>query len=398
MVNSTVNKYLLSRYGIVILIVCIAVFILFRNNSSSSDQTNEHIVSKKTISEEIIAAGEVSTSGYLAVYSSSTGIIESLSVENGDQVVKGQELFTIQSSASDIERSQAYANYQTALSQLNIAKQQKIANQASLEDARGTVIDASIAINQMKDRRNTGRTNPSTGLAFTQDEIDSIESAYTSALNVFSSAEEKFKNSDSAIESAQSAVTAALFAYQATSNGKIKAPVDGVIKNLSVEKGSAVTAKTSGLPLAYIAPNNYGGTIVVIQLSELDVAKLEKGIPAQVVFDAYPDEEYIGTIERIDEVGSKNNSVVSYTAYIRIQSIEQSIYGGMTATVSIQTNTRENVLVVPNRTISKRDETYYVTVINGRNSTEQPITIGVKNGEFTEITSGLTEGQRIKLQ
>ncbi len=157
-------------------------------------------------------------------------------------------------------------------------------------------------------------------------------------------------------------------------------------------------AKTSGQPLAYIAPNNYAGTIVVIQLSELDVAKLTQGVEAEVVFDAFPDKQFTGIVERIDEVGSKSNSVVSYTAYIRIQTTDQPVYGGMTATVSIQTNTRENVLVVPNRTINKRDETYYVTVINGRNNAEQTITLGVKNGEFTEITSGLTEGQRIKLQ
>lgn len=393
-----IKKYLVSRNGLIVVIVCVVLVVLFRNNFTSRNQTSEHIVSKATISEEIVAAGEVSTSGYLAVYSSSTGIIESLSVQNGDQVVKGQELFTIQSSANDIERSQAYASYQTALTQLNAVKQQKIANQALLEDARGSVIDASLDVTQMKDRRNTGRTNPATGLAYTQDEIDSIESAYTSALNAFSSAEKKYINSDSAIETAQSALTAALYAYQATSNGKIKAPIDGVIKNLSVEVGSAIMAKTSGQPLAYIAPNNYAGTIVVIQLSELDVAKLTQGVEAEVVFDAFPDKQFTGIVERIDEVGSKSNSVVSYTAYIRIQTTDQPVYGGMTATVSIQTNTRENVLVVPNRTINKRDETYYVTVINGRNNAEQTITLGVKNGEFTEITSGLTEGQRIKLQ
>ncbi len=184
-----IKKYLVSRNGLIVVIVCVVLVVLFRNNFTSRNQTSEHIVSKATISEEIVAAGEVSTSGYLAVYSSSTGIIESLSVQNGDQVVKGQELFTIQSSANDIERSQAYASYQTALTQLNAVKQQKIANQALLEDARGSVIDASLDVTQMKDRRNTGRTNPATGLAYTQDEIDSIESAYTSALNAFSSAE-----------------------------------------------------------------------------------------------------------------------------------------------------------------------------------------------------------------
>ena len=368
--------------------------------SSDTDTYTPHIVKRGDISENIIISGNANASGNASVYSPSTGVVTDMYVKNGDSVIPGQELMRIQSTAMETDRANALAAYQSAQAALNVSKQTKLTNQSLLEAGRKTVIDASISRQQMTTRRNDGTNNPATAKPYTQEEIDSINSSYESAAQSFAALEKKYLDSDSAIAAAQSAVSAAWLSYQSTLNGIIRSPIAGTVINLAVSPGDYVTAKTASIanqtdvsPVLRIS--NAGTISIQIKLNEVDVAKVRSGQSATVVFDAFPEKTFAASVSRVDTVGVNTNAVVTYNAFIDLLENDDRIRPAMTATVTIQTDTKKNVLLVPNIGLTKNKDQISVRGNSGKVQTIKPVTIGIKNTKESEITGGLSEGDVI---
>ena len=394
------NLSLFKKIIIVAISVAVVVWLIRFFGSSKSLNYDVYTVKKGSISEQIIISGNANATANAIVYSPSTGIVEELFVKNGDSVKANQILMKVKSTAMELDKSNALAAYQAAIAALNTSKQTKITNQSSLESARKTVIDASVAQQQMTNRRNEGLSNPATGKPYTQDEIDSINSLTTSTKNAFTASEQKYLSSDAGIASAQSAVSAAQLAYQSTVNGTIKAPIAGTIMNLAVGSGDYVTAKLTTatatvetVPVLRIATSD--SITILVKLNEIDIAKVRPDQKAIVVFDALTDTTFEGVVSRIDEVGTNANAVVTFNAYITIQNTDPRIRPAMTATVTIQTDTKQNVFTVPN--VSLKKENNRVTVLKKQANSEVtvPVIVGMKNGTESEITSGIADGDSI---
>ncbi len=385
---------------VLIIVVLVGLGIFFKTRTTPSQTSIDYQMKRSDISEHIIISGNANDLGNAPVYSSSTGIVEEVLVKNGSVVSEGQELLKIKSSASEIEKAQALADYQSALANLNTAKQTKTNNQSILEAGRKTVIDASVAFTEMTDRRNTGRNNPLTGKPYTQDEIDSITSTLTSSRKSFEYLERKFLDSDTAITAAQSSVTANLLALQATQNSVIKAPISGTIMNLSVALGDMVNARdttalssTTNIPVLRISSSNE--ITVLIKLNEIDITKVKTGQKAMVIFDSIPDKSFDAKVSRIDDVGENSNAVVTYKAYVTLIEPDERIKTTMTATVTIETETKKNVLSIPNSALTKANGENQVILKKNGKSNSETVKTGIKNETTTEIISGLTEGDII---
>jgi multidrug efflux pump subunit AcrA (membrane-fusion protein) len=174
------NLSLFKKIITIAISVAVVVWLISSFGSSKSPNYDVYTVKKGSISEQIIISGNANATANAIVYSPSTGIVEELFVKNGDSVKANQILMKVKSTAMELDKSNALAAYQAAIAALNTSKQTKISNQSSLESARKTVIDASVAQQQMTNRRNEGLSNPATGKPYTQDEIDSINSLTTS--------------------------------------------------------------------------------------------------------------------------------------------------------------------------------------------------------------------------
>lgn len=386
----------------IVLGVCIIIVIgtVVKKQSTTSNTYDVQQIKRGNISEEIIISGNANATGNASVFSPSTGVVDEVYVKNGDKVTAGTELLKIQSTAMEIDRSNALAAYQAAISAADLARQTKTTTQALLESTRKSVIDASINQQRMINNRNNGSTNPATNSQYTQDEIDSINSAYIASKETFSSVEQKYVDSDKTIQAAQSAVAAAYLAYQATLNGVVKAPIDGTIINLSVSKGDYVSAKISTTtatsdvsPILRISTSD--AINVSVKLNETDVAKVHIDQKANVVFDAIPDKIFDAIVSRIDTVGVNANAVVTYNAYITLSSNDERIRPTMTATVTIQTDPKQNVLIVPNNALRSINNKPSILVPNGADSTPKEVKIGTKNSTESEIISGASEGDKI---
>ena len=173
---------------------------------------------------------------------------------------------------------------------------------------------------------------------------------------------------------------------------------DGVIDNLAVEKGTTVP---EGSALFSI-----GGTDVfelVVAVDELDIASIKVGQSATIALDALSGSTYPATVTRISGTGMYANGVTTYDVSIQLDPADE-IMSGMSARADILVGSQKNVLLVPVSTIKSVDNEKFVIVVpdpktkEALSSTgvETKVTIGLVNGSFAEILTGLEEGQYVQ--
>lgn len=187
----------------------------------------------------------------------------------------------------------------------------------------------------------------------------------------------------------------------------IRAPFDGVVAKVDVKRGEPIS--TGAVVATFIARQ----PVAEISLNEVDVAQVKVGQRATLTFDAVPGLTIVGEVNEIDTVGTISAGVVSYIVKVNFTTRDDRVKPGMTVTADIVTESKHDVLLVPNSAVKAQSGSSYVEVANvdipenrtnGREmvgTTLQtpprrvPVEVGFSNDEFTEILSGLKAGERV---
>jgi len=172
----------------------------------------------------------------------------------------------------------------------------------------------------------------------------------------------------------------------------IRAPADGVVVSIPVELGNNIEESPV---LAIIADTNHAEA--VIQVDELDLAKLKVGLPAKVTVDAVGGKVFSGSVKSVAAEGTQQSGVAKFDVTVTIDSPE-GLRTGMTANVTIIAERRENVLLVPSRAIQVRGARHLVRVVREGQVTEVPVQIGLSGDNGTEVLGDtLREGDLVVL-
>lgn len=178
-------------------------------------------------------------------------------------------------------------------------------------------------------------------------------------------------------------------------DGVIYADGSGLVTNVSYEAGDDLVM--AGSMLTYVKEDAY---TVTIDVSEEDITAITVGNKVEIVMSAYPDVVYEGTIVSITAAATSDYvSTISYPVTIFIEGDTSLLYGGMTAAVTLVTDSAEDVLYVSKRAIVKRDEKSYVYTKGKSGSRElAEVETGFTDGTSVEIVSGLSEGDTIYIK
>ena len=185
----------------------------------------------------------------------------------------------------------------------------------------------------------------------------------------------------------------------------IRAPFDGVIGEINVKAEDSVS---SGTILASLTVEQY---IAEITLHEIDVAKVKLGQPATLTFDAIDGLTLTGKVSDISNTASINQGVVTYKTIITLDTLDELIRPGMTVNATIVSQAKPDILLVPNSALKYQNGVNYVeaphsldrqiALTNSSNAifnnslNQLPVEIGLVNDEYTEIISGLVEGDLV---
>jgi HlyD family secretion protein len=133
-------------------------------------------------------------------------------------------------------------------------------------------------------------------------------------------------------------------------------------------------------------------------VDEVDIYKVQVGQETTITVDALPNAELRGKVTFISPFGTQTAGVVEFPVKISLESSEVELKGGLTATADIIVEKHENVLLVPNRSVKGSPGNYYVEVVidEEKVTTEKrPVVLGAQNEQFSEVISGLSEGEKI---
>jgi HlyD family secretion protein len=212
------------------------------------------------------------------------------------------------------------------------------------------------------------------------------------------------------VASAQAAADAAQLNLD---SAVLTAPFDGTIAAVNGSVGQwisggtvAATNGSTASATAIFTLMDLNNLQVVSQVNEADISKVQIGNTVNFDVSAFPNKTFTGKVLSIQPVGTTSSNVVNYNVTSSIQSADKStqLYPGMTATVSIVTAERDNVLTVPNNALTFAQKSLpktnaaasakssAVLTLVGNQTKEVPVTVGLSDGTATEIVAGLNPG------
>lgn len=174
----------------------------------------------------------------------------------------------------------------------------------------------------------------------------------------------------------------------------LKSPIDGTVSRIDIEIGE--TAK-AGQPVVFI--DSRGKFQIEADIYEEDIPKIRIGNSADIELIAFPGKVFKGSVIFIEPAEKIVGGVVYYEVNIGFEEEKEEIKTGMTADVVIKTASRENVLVIPQKMIQKKNGGTSVLVLKNGVTEERNIEIGIKGADdFVEVVSGLRGGEEIAVK
>jgi len=174
----------------------------------------------------------------------------------------------------------------------------------------------------------------------------------------------------------------------------IVAPFSGLVTKMDVKVGEIASPNTSEITLM-----SQGAFQIESFVPEINVALLSLGDTAHVTLDAYGDDAiFEARVISIDPAQTVRDGVSTYRVRLQFDGADPRIRVGMTANVRIVTDTRENVISIPQGLLIEREGKYFVRVDRGGEGIERQVSVGgVSSLGNIEITSGLSEGDIVIL-
>ena len=350
------------------------------------------------IVETVAATGKIQPEVEIKLSSEVSGEIIKLPIIEGQQVKKGDLLVSI-----NPDLVQALVNQ----------------SQASLQNIKAQLTQAEANLNNLKLNFERNKSLYEKGVISKSD----WERTFTD----YEVAKANVKSAYYNVQSAQSSVKQSRDNLARTS---IFAPRDGTISKLSVELGERVvgTAQMAGTEIVRVA--NLNNMEVEVDVNETDIVKVNVGDSTIVEVDAYLKREFKGVVTEIANTAENTLSVDQVTNFkVKVRILPESYKDlsadkpensspfrpGMTATVDIITNKKENIIGVPissiviktdtssakskkivKETISSKTEKFECVFVKiGDIAKLRVITTGIQDDSNIEITSGLNEGDDV---
>ncbi len=195
-------------------------------------------------------------------------------------------------------------------------------------------------------------------------------------------------------------------------DGAVVAPISGSVSSVGAQDsdtasnqmsyGSFGTSQTEATAagteqtLLSICPGT--NMTVSINVDESDILSLAVGQMATITVDALDGKEVEGTVTEIDTTATSSEGVTVYTVTVTFDKTEQML-SGMSASVSIVIEGVEDALLIPSDALTQTSATSYVYTSYNSETGELggmvEVTAGMNNGEYAEITGGLSEGDTV---
>lgn len=292
----------------------VGVFLQFRSPPASPTYVSAPLT-RGDLAATISATGALRGQDTVAVGAETSGRVSAVHADFNDLVHVEQVLVEIDP-----------AQYQASLRQ---SEAQLLAARAEVQSREASVIEARQAVERARGMTTDGLTSR-----------QSLEAAEAAARR----AEAAVAAARAQVAVAQADVSSRRTALEKT---QIRSPLDGVVLSREVEPGQTLAAGMT-TPVVFRIARDLRQMEVTIAIDEADVGRAKVGQKSTFTVDAWPGRTFPGMLHEIHNVAVTKDNVVTYEALLRVSNDDLSLRPGMTATVTIQTESRTGVLRVAN--------------------------------------------------
>ena len=457
MSKSRRNTWIIVGVVVVVIVAAGLIYASLRSQTSSTSASYQTTtVQLGTLTSKVEGTGTVRSALTANLNWQTSGQVDKINAQIGDQVKTGESLATLLQSSLSQSILQASTNLVTA--QRNLASAKDPA--ATQAQAQLDLVNAQVAYNTAKSNYDyltavsggatTGDVqNLQAQVTLAQSKLDQAQSAYNavsdlavddpkraqaytslySAQNSLATAQANLNGVEApagsiSLQKAQASLAVAkanlataqagwdlvkngpdanaiaiaqgqVDAAQALINeSQIFAPFNGTITQTSVVPNQVVTSGTTAFRI-----DDLTNLIVDIPVVEIDVNSVKAGQPALITFDAIPGKTYNGTVLKADLSGTVGSNSVNFTVSVKLSDADALVKPGMAANVSIVTNEVTNALYIPSTAIftDTNGQTYVYLIQNG-NPVAVNVTVGAVSDTSSQITGDtLKEGDTIVL-
>jgi len=284
-----------------------------------------------------------------------------------------------------LELEQATNSYDVALAAYDAAIEGPSADQ--IQQARASVTQAEASLQKLLDSPTASE------LASADSQLAQAEAQLAALLE--GSSATRVSIAEAQVEQARISLEEA---RENLAKASLLAPFDGVVTAVHVAEGELA----AGLAAELVDTKSLE---VVLNVDEVDIGELAVGQPAIITLETWPGEEIQGEVVSIAPKSSEGmGAIVSYEVRLSLGDTELPVLIGMTANADLITSAKDGVLLAPNQAITPDRDAgkYFVNRVlegpEGEMITERiEVTIGLKDEDHTEITSGLQEGDRLSI-
>lgn len=361
---------------------------------------------KGSIQVTVTANGKLKPVRTVSIGSELSGIVSRVLVDVNSEVKAGQVLIELDTAKLQSAVNQARASLSSA--------------KANLAEREASVVEAKAKLNRFEElNRSSGGRLPSRA------ELDEQRATVLKA-------EASVLAARAAIEDAQATLATKETDLQKAS---IKSPVDGVVLARSVEPGYAVAASLQAVELLTVA-TDLRQLELEVDVDEADVGQVKAGQPSTFTVASYPNRHFKASLTKVAYgAAASTDNVVTYTTYLSVENPNLALRPGMTATATIETARKDDILLVPNTALRfapkvqtassgpaispmmmrrphagstktakevsqgqvQRRQTLYV--LRDGKAQKVRVTTGLTDGRMTEVVSGeVKQGDRIITQ
>lgn len=408
-------------------------------------QTLRQLVERGDVIDEVLATGKLSPRTEVDVGAQISGQLQKIFVQEGDVVKMDQPLASIDRDIMQNTYDQALASFQVIEAQVRASNERL--SQAARDLIRYRALRGDVAnekrfseglrqyhsgineqkalnaqLTQAKDALELARRSPSKDVYLrarlhynkiaeqvqasaaqvgqSLNTVNNYQSNRTSAISEkdftdgltnynVSQAEHaqllaELKKAKIAVETAQKNLTFA----------QILAPIDGTVMEIVSREGQTLIASLQAPVIMKIADLSH--MTVEVKVSEADILKIKPGY--QVTFSVFgePGFRYHSTIDKILPSPEMNNNSVYYNVLFSVDNEHGQLKKNMTANVSIITQAKYDVAILPVALLPEKASTCQVNVLTDKALPEQRIvTLGQRDGKNVEIVAGLQPGEAI---
>ncbi|MCU0453263.1 MAG: efflux RND transporter periplasmic adaptor subunit [Bacteroidetes bacterium] len=349
---------------VVLVSICVVVVAgagyLFLGNSSSDEESVPKVkVERGTIVDKALAVGTIEPENEISVKSKISGVVKRIYTDVGVYVRAGQPLLEVKPDPTPLELADAKRQAQLAQVEVTNMKREKV-RQDQLHDSK----------------------------LISDKEFEDFIQRFDEAELRLRIASEKLALTESG----------RVMIGETQIESIIKAPIDGFVLSRSVEVGDPVTPLTSfqeGTVLMKMA--NMERLLFKGTVDEIDVGKMREGMEAEIKVGALPNDTVRGLLRKIWLKAEKKENATVFPIEVLIPGAKNTLLrAGYSANANIIIDRKVNVLTLPERVVTFRNDSAFVSIPKGATDKEEKlIKTGLSDAIKVEVLSGLNEGEEV---